>query len=128
MVTVRTAKSKGNSLEYDVQYSLGYVYGDIYLTKERGFQRQFDLCSDDFKVAIECKRLKGISWNQAVKFYEKLVANSPEGYINYLVFKSNHQPCLVLRDFSGKYIIETFEDCFNTKFLKHVSTRKKVLK
>lgn len=124
MVTVRTAKSKGNQFEYDCQASLKAIYPDIYRTSERGFQQQYDLRSDTGKVVFECKRLKGISWNQCVNFWCKLRERTPLGYNSYLLFKSNNQPCLVF-DIHMHPHITTFENKFLTPFIKHESTRKK---
>lgn len=126
MVNVRTAKSKGSQFEYDCQYSLSEIYPDIYRTAERGFQRQFDLCSDNDEVVFECKRLKGISWNQLVKFYEKLVDVTPTAKERYLLFQSNRQPCLVFYlNKLNEYVIKEFYDVFNEFFEKHPSTRVK---
>lgn len=122
MVKVRTRKAKGSALEYDVQYSLTPIYPDIYRTSERGYQRQFDLHSEKDSVAIECKRLKGISWNQLVKFYKKLEKVS-ECDVNLIVFKSNLQPALVFQESLSGYVILEFKDAFNVPFLKHPSTR-----
>jgi hypothetical protein len=127
MVTRRTAKSKGNQFEYDCQASLQPCYSDIYRTAERGFQRQYDLRSDFDKVVFECKRLKGISWNQCKKFFDKLESKKPEDYKGYLLFQSNRQPCLVM--YKGYFdIIEVceFKDKFNLPFIKHKSTRAKM--
>ena len=124
MTTVRTAKNKGSSFEYDCQYSLSQIYPEIYRTSERGFQLQYDLECD--KYVFECKRLKGISWNQCVKFYDKLQEKIPFGKIGYLLFQSNRQPCLVMsKTLNGGYQINQFENVFNTDFLKHPSTRAK---
>lgn len=130
MVSVRAAKSKGSQFEYDCQYNLGKICGweDIYRTSERGFQLQYDLHIDDKytneKIAIECKRLKAISWNQAVKFYEKLITKTKDYDKRYLLFKPNRQPCLVLHlDDNCNYIIQTFESLFKVSFDKHPSTR-----
>jgi|GEM_PF-2062739 len=123
MTTRSTAKKKGSQFEYDCQASLEQRYKEVYLTKERGFQRQFDikiqLCNGF--IAIECKRLKGISWNQLQKFYDKLVSKTPKGEDHYILFKSNFQPCLV---FDGSKI-ETFTSVFDVSFIKHKSTRSK---
>lgn len=124
VVTVRTAKSKGSSMEYSTQYSLSKIHPDVYRTAERGFQRQFDLHIPSQDIAIECKRLKGVSWNQLLKFYKKLVSVS-DCNTNYVVFKSNNQPALVLLEESGFYVIKTFESVFKTPFEKHPSTRVK---
>ena len=123
MVSVRAAKSKGSQFEYTCQHSLKPLYYDIYRTAERGFQRQFDLCSDNFEMVFECKRLKGISWNQLVKFYEKLVDVTPTAKARFLLFQSNRQPCLVFYYNNGNYKIERFEDVWDLKFEKHPSTR-----
>ena len=75
MVKVRTAKVKGSMFEYDIQHSLKALYPDIYRTSERGYQLQYDLHTDQGMAVIECKRLKGISWNQLDKFYQKLMSD-----------------------------------------------------
>ena len=126
MVKIRTAKAKGSQFEYDCQYSLSKLYKDIYRTSERGFQLQYDLRSDVSLTVWECKRLKGISWNQAKKFFSKLQDVKPKDYKGYLLFKSNRQPCLVMyRDDSSGFVkVVEFENFFNTKFEKHLSTRK----
>lgn len=131
MTTVRAAKSKGSQFEYDVQYSLGKVYPDIYRTSERGFQLEYDLHSDEGNLVVECKRLKSLSWKQAEKFYYKLADRSPEGYKPYLVFKSNQQPALVMfekyeldKDAFSIYV-KKFYDVFGVTLEKHPSTRKR---
>lgn len=128
MTTVRSAKVKGSALEYDTHYSLKQCYPDVLLTKQLGFQMQYDIKSDNAKIAVECKRLKGISWNQLVGFYQKLKEAAPAGYECYVVFQSNHQPCLVFNvDLNfGEASIRQFIDVFGVPFLKHPSTRKKV--
>lgn len=130
MVKVRTAKSKGNQFEYDCQASLNRIYSDIYRTSERGFQQQYDLRTEH-KLIFECKRLKGISWNQCINFYNKLKTRIPQGYACYLLFKSNNQPCLTFFEIQKEnkqiYAIQTFEDTFGVPFIKHESTRKKRL-
>jgi len=127
MVSVRTAKAKGSCFEYDCQDSLKKLYPTIFRTSERGFQLQYDLEVPNGPV-FECKRLKGISWNQLVKFYEKLCKVSKYKEI-YLLFKSNRQPCLVFYNNNlqaiRSYTIKTFEDVFNVPFVKHESTRKR---
>ena len=128
MVSVRTGKSKGSQMEYDCQYSLSKVYPDIYKTSERGFQLQYDLECDE--GVFECKRLKGMSWNQAKKFYEKLLSVAPEGKEPYLLFKSNRQPCLVMTRTwvsCDTYFlcVNEFVDTFGVPFEKHPSTRSK---
>lgn len=123
MTTVRSAKSKGSSYEYDCQYSLSKIYPDIYRTSERGFQLQYDLECE--RAVFECKRLKSMSWNQTVKFFEKLETKSKKRA--FLLFQSNHQPCLVMyRTLVNPetLVVMTFEDYFNTPFEKHPTTRK----
>lgn len=128
MVTVRSAKSKGSQFEYSCQYSLQqWTNKPVTRTSERGFQMQFDLKigdEDGDYWAVECKRLKGISWNQLVKFYEKLDKVTPETKYKFILFQSNRQPCLIFyKNFGGSYNIQTFEDYFLTPFQKHPSTR-----
>ena len=124
MVTRRTAKSKGNQFEYDCQHSLKKIYPDIYLTKERGFQMQYDLMSDKAQLAFECKRLKSASWNQLKEFCIKLIEASGKP-LAYLLIKTNRQPCLVFfyssRD--RAFVMMEFEDHFGVPFEKHPSTR-----
>lgn len=125
MVTVRSAKSKGSQFEYACQYSLSKLYPEIWRTSERGFQLQYDLECNSF--VFECKRLKALSWNQAVKFIEKLEKVCPEDKRPFLLFKSNQQPCLVMyRTLVNPHtlIVMEFEDYFLTPFVKHPSTRK----
>jgi hypothetical protein len=129
MVSVRTAKSKGSSFEYDTVFSLKqWTTLPVYLTKELGFQRQFDVAVGDIEkptIAIECKRLKGVSWIQLMKFYEKLEKVAHKDSIKCLLFKSNFQPCLVFCKINGCYEVKLFEDIFKVPFLKHPSTRPK---
>ncbi len=123
MVTRKSAKIKGSAFEYDCQYSLGKIYPEIWRTSERGFQLQYDLESDNH--VFECKRLAGMSWNQAVKFFEKLESKAPKGKIGKLLFKSNRQPCLVMERIVGEIQVKIFEDVFMVPFEKHLSTRSK---
>lgn len=127
MTTIRSARSKGSQFEMDCEYSLQQLFPDCFRTHERGYVSGFDLKSDSAKFSFECKRLKGLSWNQAVKFYEKLKERSPPEYECFLLFKSNNQPCLVLTEVmkingSNGYVIRPFEDEFGP-FLKHPPTR-----
>ena len=112
---IRHSKASGSAFEYDIQYSLTKMYPDIYLTKQRGFQLMYDVQTDEGKMVIECKRLKGISWNTLVKLYDKLQQVKPVGYWGIIAFKSNQQPCLI---YNG-HTIKTFEDYFELPFLKH---------
>ena len=71
-----------------------------------------------------------MSWNQAKKFYDKLMKVKPKGKEPYLLFQSNRQPCLVMSicwvgDKVGHPIVQEFEDVFGVPFEKHPSTRKK---
>ena len=134
MTTVRTGKSKGSAFEADARYNLSKVYPDIIRLGCEGFCAQYDLMSKEHKLAFECKRLKGISWNECVKFYEKLRKVAPVGYTCYLLFKSNLQPALVFFDLNQNsshdgeqhdYRIADFERYFEVEWEKHPSTRVK---
>ena len=130
MTTRRSAKNKGNAFEYSVRDSLAQKYPDVLLTKQEGFVKQYDIWIPSAKIAIECKRWKGLSWNQLEKFFLKLEkrikANKDENddgiYTPYLIFKGNHQPCLVMARRTTIPMIlwvYRFEDCFEIPFLKH---------
>ena len=126
MVTRRTAKNKGSQFEYDCQYSLKPLYPDIYRTVERGFQMQYDLRSDKARLAFECKRLKGFTWNQIKGYLDKLHSKIPDSEtLAYLLFKGNNQPCLVAYYDRGFMIVREFEQEFSLRFEKHPSTRSK---
>lgn len=124
MTSVRAAKSKGNQLEYNVWWSLKQKYPKTTLTKQLGFQLQYDVMCEELNGFIECKRLKGISWNQLVKFYDKLYSVTPPAANKYIVFQSNHQPALVFSIHDLGYSIFEFEAIFGVPFIKHESTRK----
>ena len=127
MTSIRTAKSKGSQYEMNCKASLMPIMPDIIRLGNEGYQAQFDLHSEAEKASFECKRLRGISWNQLLKFYQKLAKLRPDEEDVYLLFKSNHQPCLVFSfDYeTTSYKIQTFEAVFETPFIKHESTRAK---
>lgn len=123
MVTKRTGKSKGNQFEYDVQYNLGKLYSDIYRTSERGFQKQYDLRSDEYQVIIECKNHATFTWNKLKKVMYKLIERTPLNFEPFLIFKSNRQPPLVMVKYNDRFCVYEFEDYFGINFEKHPSTR-----
>ena len=132
VVSVRAAKSKGSQFEYDCQASLEQLpfTDSVTRTAERGYQRQYDLhmVQGSVVTAIECKRLKGMSWNQAKKYWQKLKEKAPEASNHYLLFKSNRQPCLVMYEdtnFNNQKCLKVceFEDWCGFPFIKHKSTR-----
>jgi len=129
MVSRRAAKSKGSQFEMDCAYSLKKVYSDIIRLGSEGFQMQFDLQSDAEEAVFECKRLKGLSWNQLVKLYDKLIDVTPTAQKRYILFQSNRQPCLVFYETSDddcwEFKIKEFESVFGVPFEKHPSTRVK---
>lgn len=116
------AKQKGNCFEYDCQHNLAKIMPDIYRTAERGYQRQYDLQSDEWRVVFECKRLKGISWNELVKLYTKLKSSAPVGYGCAVLFQSNRQPALM---FDGVGIVPISQEYSINLWEKHPSTRKR---
>ena len=133
MTTVRSAKLKGSQFEYDCVHSLKKAYPqcNVYLTKELGFQKQYDICIEfdkSFKHFVECKRLKGISWNQLMNLHKKLKEVTADNIDNrrYILFQSNFQPCLVFyNNHKNIFRIETFKSYFHVGFEKHPSTRVK---
>lgn len=116
---------KGTPYERNIEASLRQLYPDTRRTHEIGYILQYDIISDIGKKAIECKRIRGISWNQLIKFYKKLVQVAPKGYECYISFQCNHQPSLIFGvDETGKYYIRTFQDIFNVPFIKHIPTHR----
>jgi len=112
MVKRRTAKSKGNQMEYSVRDS-------------------------SQKIIIEVKKHKGFSWNELEKYFLKLEkrikANKDENdtgiYIPYLIFQGNHQPCLVMHiilflDNVEHLVVDKFNYVFGVDFIKHKGNRK----
>ena len=132
MVKRRTAKVKGNQMEYNIQDSLKPIYPRILLRKELGFYEGYDLVDDEHKIAIEAKSHARFTWNELLKYWKKLCKNAPEGYIKYLIFKSNRQPILVMFEqfqgsdkIRGDLIVKEFEDLFGLPFIKHEPRRKR---
>jgi len=124
LVKQRTARSKGSSYEMDCLESLQQSFPEAYLTKQKGFQLMYDIQDDKALRVWECKRWKAISWNQLVKFYDKLRKVKPEGYNCDVLFQSNRQPCLV---FDGIAIV-TFETAYHNQFKKHEPVKRCKLK
>ena len=121
---------KGNPYERDCEASLRQTFPDAHRTHETGYILQYDIISPNSQTCYECKRLKGISWNQLEQFYKKLKQAAPEGYKCYVLFKSNHQPALVFQvdEMFACYCIKTFTETFGVNFVKHepVKRNKKV--
>jgi hypothetical protein len=131
MVTIRSAKNKGSQFEYSVFDSLKPIYPNVRLTKQLGFVQQYDLIDESEGFVIECKRLKGFSWNELAGYFEKLISKS-NGKRCYLIFRGNRQPCLVMYlDEHLETTVKTFENVFNTPFVdrqkKKVDTTKAIL-
>jgi hypothetical protein len=126
---IRGSKSKGSKFEMDSEASLQQIYSDCFRTHDRGFIKEYDLQSEKDKIAVECKRLRAMSWNQAKRFLQKLIKRSPEGYKGYLLFQSNHQPCLVMYLNQNKHcVVVEFENFFGVPFIKHEPTKRKEVK
>lgn len=119
---IRASKSKGSQFEMDCAHSLKWIVPDIRRPGPEGFQMQYDL--DSTYRTFECKCRRSITWNQAVKWFNKLKSVTPSGKKPYLLFKSNQQPCLVMSEVAGHIRVELFEREFG-KFEKHPSTRAK---
>lgn len=120
MTTVTSAKNKGRCFERDAEASLQQIYPHCHMTHEVGYIMEYDLQSVPDKIAVECKRLKGISWNQAKGYFNKLKLRSPVGYTCYLLFQSNYQPCLVMYHNANKQcVVAEFEHYFGVEFIRH---------
>ena len=126
---IRASKSKGKDFERNCEASLQQIWSDVHLTHELGYIQQYDIQSNLAFAVWECKRLKGICWNELVKFFNKLRSVAPKNqegkhYACYILFKSNQQPCLV---FDGDKI-EEFERYFGMPFIKHQPVKRTTLK
>ena len=77
------------------------------------------------KITFECKRHKGFSWNELVKYYEKLVSRTSREYNSFLVFKANQQPVLVMHQETIGLAVNLFEDFFGVPFEKHKTKKVK---
>ena len=124
---IRSMKSKGSQFEMDVQWSLQKLFPDITRLGGEGQWREIDLESKASNAVFECKRHAGFSWNELVKYYEKLELRSPDAVERYVVFKANRQPTLVMTRTSVGLTIRLFEDMFNVRFEKHIPTKKQKL-
>ena len=129
---IRGAKSKGKSFERDIEASLKQIYPDIHLTHEVGYVQGLDLISHEHKIAVECKRHKGFSWNELIKIHTLLnsrVDNTniidSTTYYCLVIFQSNRQPPLVFfRDRNATiYYIMDFKDYFHVPFIKHTPAK-----
>jgi hypothetical protein len=115
---IKSAKQKGNSFEYDCEYSLKAKYPDIRALEKRGGPLGLDLISDLSEVVVECKRWRTISWNELEGIYRQLMDNSPTAKERYAIYKTNFQPVLVFYfDDDKGYIIRPFEKVFGVPFL-----------
>ncbi len=121
---IRGAKSKGAQMEMDVEASLQQLWPDCYRTHERGFQKQFDLQSNSGEIVVEVKFHKSISWNQAKKYFHKLITVKPTDYEPYLIFKSNQQPVLVMCLCKKGIMVVEFENMFGIPFIKHIPIKR----
>ena len=117
-----SARKKGNSLEYDVEYSLKPIYSDIKTTERRGFAQGFDLIAEQKNTVFECKFHKSITWNELVKIYEILRSRTQEAVFHWVIFKTNQQPVLV---FDGKSI-RLFKDIFGVEFKNRPKREKNI--
>lgn len=122
MTKIRTAKQKGSQFEYSCMDSLKQISPDILLMKQLGFVSGYDLVSHTEKRVWECKRHKAFSWNELMGYFLKLEKNASEGYSSYLLFKANHQPCLVMfrsLHYNNQVFVTNFEDYYEIKFIEH---------
>ena len=125
---ISARKSKGSQYELSVRDSLAQKYPDVLLTKQEGFVAQHDIIIHSAKIVVECKRHKGFSWNELVKYYRKLQSRCPETYTPFIIFQSNHQPCLVYTEYvyegDNLGMVSRFEDYFGVPFIKHKGKKK----
>lgn len=120
MVTRRAAKSKGSTFERECFENLKLIYEDIDWLRNLGQPLQYDLESKQHSVAIECKRHKAFSWNELVKYMQKLQAATPNHQTHLLLCKANRQPVLVmcLSILDNSIRVMTYKDYFGVEFRK----------
>jgi hypothetical protein len=134
MVTKKYQKSKGSQFEYAVKETLEVVYLNqdpehfsVYLTKELGYQKQYDISviyKNKEVIAIECKKHKSISWNQAKKYYEKLEEKAKDAQYKILVFQSNRQPVLVMtRNEDGNLFVMEFKAVYGLDVRRQINRK-----
>jgi len=136
MTSVRSAKSKGSQYEMSVRDSLVQKYPDTLLTKQEGYQLQYDIVVHSAGIAIECKRHKSFSWNELVKYFNKLKTRISKDYQPFLIFQANRQPCLVMMEYplyhheKVEYVLQvrTFESVFGVPFIVHNAKKKEEVK
>jgi len=122
---MRGARQKGRVFERNCEASLKQIDDSYYLTHEVGYQQQYDIRSDKHNEVFECKCLRGMAWNEAKKYFRKLMTVKPTDYKPYLLFKPNQQPCLVLYlDISGRITIQEFEKVFGVPFIKYTPIKR----
>ena len=110
-------------MELNTEHSLKAVYSDIKRMGGEGQYLQYDLISERNLVVFECKFHKSISWNEAKKYFHKLITKKPTDYEPYLIFKSNQQPVLVMYLTEGRLTVREFEAVFGVVFEKHKSVK-----
>lgn len=116
-------RSKGNSFEYDCEYSLKAVYPDIRATERRGFAEGYDLISEYRSTVFECKFHKSITWNELEGIYKTLEKRTLKALARFVIFKTNMQPVLV---FDGRDICK-FETQFCVEWQKRPKKAKVVI-
>ena len=124
MVTKQYQKSKGSQFEYECVDNLKKVFepfAEVYLTKERGFQRQFDIeiitkleGDTPLSIAVECKKHKSISWNQARKWFEKLEQKATAHSEHWLLMTYNRQPVVLMGRSEGIVVMLEAEEYLST--------------
>jgi Holliday junction resolvase len=78
--------------------------------------------SDYIQHAVECKRHKGFTWNQLVKYFKKTLEQADKQGIKHslLIFKGNNQPVLVMIKTEEKLMVTEFEYFFGSKWINKV--------
>ena len=118
MVKLKTARQKGSQFELDCEASLKRIFFDLKRLYGEGMYRGFDLETKNFLKVFECKRHKNFSWNELIKYYNKLKERAGNKQ-PFLLFKSNRQPVLVMYEDYESILVRPFEDVFKIDFIKH---------
>jgi len=113
--------SKGTPFEKDVAYSLIQAGCDVIWLGDNSKSLDIIAKRDGKTYYIECKFHKSFTWNKAEKFFRKLIKSNikdPEEFVPLLIYKSNLQPVLVMRDEREGLTVTKFESYFGSKYEK----------
>lgn len=129
MVKRKTQRKKGPEGEYSAFDSLKPIYPNVYLTKQEGFVKRYDLCDDVEYIAIEVKNHAAQTWNSVKKIYlglcKYLIKDGRPNHKPFVIFRPlRHKPLVMYRDQDGSLIIKEFTNVFGTPYIRRYGKKK----